>query len=105
VAVVYTMSTSNKAPLHRVSTVNLNVPTVHINGTGKRELLEQLSRAAHALREADAALAQATPHDRDYYVQGPSEGPQARREHADRRARIQEVITELEVIAAEIFRQ
>jgi len=46
------------------------MPTIHINGTSAKELLEQLRNASVAVREARGALQQAAPHGRDYYPQG-----------------------------------
>jgi hypothetical protein len=46
------------------------IPTVHLNGTSKDELLDQIVKAAHAIREAQRWLGAAGPNGRDYYVQG-----------------------------------
>jgi hypothetical protein len=56
------------------------IPTVHLNGTGKKSLLEELEAADTAIREAIDKLRQVTVHGRDYYPQGPHAYPQARRE-------------------------
>ena len=47
----------------------LSVPTVHLNGTSKESLLEDLSEAWHALNGAMNAMRKACPNARDYYVQ------------------------------------
>ena len=47
---------------------NITIPMVHLNGTSKKELLEQLENAYRAVVDAGRVLARATPHDRDYYV-------------------------------------
>jgi len=62
------------------SPISLTVPTVHLNGTSREELLRQLQDAWQAVFQARDALAKASPNARDYYPQG---------EHAypDRRAR------------------
>lgn len=44
-------------------------PTVHLNGTSREELMRQLIEAADALRVAQKKLAEASPNNRDYYVQ------------------------------------
>ena len=49
---------------------DIKKPTVHMNGSGKKRLVEQYSNAMHALNSALAALNEAYPHGRDYYVQG-----------------------------------
>lgn len=41
-------------------------PTVHLNGTSKRELASQLETAANSLRAAIQALEEASPNGRDY---------------------------------------
>lgn len=48
--------------------MSLFVPTVHLNGTSKNELLEQILGAYNALGKALDAMAKAAPHMRDYYV-------------------------------------
>jgi hypothetical protein len=49
----------------------LEIPTVHLNGTSRDELISQLRGAMEAVHAAEKALAQAGPHARDYYVVGP----------------------------------
>jgi hypothetical protein len=46
-------------------------PTVHLNGTAREELFEQYLSAGHALQDALAAMAKASPNGRDYYPSGP----------------------------------
>jgi len=60
------------------------LPSVHLNGSGRIPLFEQHHKAYMAIQEAIVAMREATPHDRDYYVQGPDVGPQSRREHLAR---------------------
>lgn len=48
----------------------MRVPTVHLNGTSKGELLDQAHRAARAVANAITAVMQAAPNGRDFYVQG-----------------------------------
>lgn len=73
----------------------LTVPTVHLNGTGQKGLLEQLETAISAVDAATDAVAQAAPHGRDYYVQGPDAYSKARAEHDARLAKLQNVSYEL----------
>jgi hypothetical protein len=49
---------------------SISKPTVHMNGSGKKQLVEQYTKAVEALNDAIAALNEAYPHGRDYYVQG-----------------------------------
>jgi hypothetical protein len=44
-------------------------PTVHLNGTGGVSLIEQRRATLKALRAAREALAEMSPHGRDYYTQ------------------------------------
>ena len=60
------------------------LPTVHLNGTSLEDLLAQAREAQEAMRAAVAAVAAAMPHGRDYYLQGPDAGAQARAEHERR---------------------
>ena len=45
------------------------IPTIHLNGTPKKMLLEQWEEAYNALLNAQRRLAEAAPHGRDYYPQ------------------------------------
>lgn len=71
------------------------IPTVHSNGTGKKNLLEEVEAAHTKLVEAMSALRQMTVHGRDYYVQGPHAYGQARTEMDARLAALQQVEDDL----------
>lgn len=43
------------------------LPLIHMNGTSKRELLDQLRDVYHAVQEASQKLREAAPNQRDYY--------------------------------------
>jgi hypothetical protein len=77
---------------------NLTLPSVHLNGTGRVGLMEQYHKAYMALHEAVVALREATPHNRDYYVQSDEAGPQARKEHQARLAAVEDVMEEIQTI-------
>jgi hypothetical protein len=47
----------------------LAFPTVHLNGTSRSVLLEQIKNATQALDAALNAMQRAAPHGRDYYPQ------------------------------------
>lgn len=84
----------------------LAIPTVHLNGTSKHELLSQLLKARRALTEATVIMQQAMPHGRDYYVQADKEAlTDACRQHNCRVAKVCEVIDDLTQIAEAIHRQ
>lgn len=82
----------------------LAIPTVHLNGTSRTELLNQLIDAARALKKGQEALAQAAPNGRDYYrIDDPRIFTMAQKQHAERLAKVGEVINELEAIAVQIM--
>lgn len=83
----------------------LATPTVHINGTSANSLQEQYVAAITAVRVALQALADATPHPRDYYVQDPDGFQQARTEHLDRLKRLMAVEDELSMLLQAVYTQ
>lgn len=82
--------------------MSLAIPTIHLNGTSRDELLKQQIEAIRAIRLATLALAAAAPNARDYYVQGNAAADIAREQHTARVAKLWEVIKELETIAESI---
>ena len=73
----------------------MKIPTLHLNGSSKESLREQLMDAYTGVRKAIDAVCAAAPHGRDYYVQGPDAYPQARRDHESRLARLKSVQDEI----------
>ena len=71
------------------------IPTVHLNGTSKDELLRQVHNAARAVDAVRIALADATPNGRDFYPQGPSALVKALDEHRARQQRMTDTYDEL----------
>ena len=51
------------------TTTNLTVPSVHLNGTGRKTLQEDYFRAYRALDEAIEAFYKIEFNARDYYIQ------------------------------------
>ena len=49
--------------------VNYPLPTVHLNGTGKKMLLEGNTRIIQAVNDLKEAINDCEFHGRDYYVQ------------------------------------
>jgi len=82
-----------------MATEELAVPTIHLNGTSKHALLEQLCEAINAIHEAGKKLAAAYPNGRDFYLQGPNAIVVALRQHDARMQKLKDVATELETIA------
>ena len=82
--------------------IALAIPMVHLNGTSRQELEEQLAAASVALNNALSALIRATPHGRDYYPQGADILKLAFDQHKERMLKIQSVISELETIYSQL---
>ena len=85
-----------------MSDKKISIPTVHMNGTSDDALLGQAIKAYYALEDAEQALYDMTPNDRDYYQQGDGAGDEARRQHLLRLEAIRNIRNELEVIAGGI---
>lgn len=75
------------------------IPTIHLNGTSRDELLRGYVNALDALREAEIAVAQTIPHGRDFHVQGDMALERAHREHIDRMRKLRGVFSDLSAIA------
>lgn len=46
------------------------LPTLHLNGTGAKTLLDEYTALAEAIENATTALEQCTCNERDFYLQG-----------------------------------
>ncbi len=71
-------------------------PTIHLNGTSKRELYLAYYAAHNAVQDAINSLATTAPHGRDYYPQGDKVIYDAAKEHAKRMVALHDILTELE---------
>ena len=71
-------------------------PTIHLNGTSKSELLENLIEAGAACQHAIKKVAETAPNGRDYYTQDRNAFKQANIEHHSRLDRLKAVLAELE---------
>lgn len=80
----------------------LAVPTIHLNGSSRDDLLEGYSKAITALEAAGRKLAAAYPNGRDYYVQSGDAIGVAMRQHEARMNKLREIVVELEEIAQAI---
>lgn len=74
------------------------IPTIHLNGTSREDLIGRLRAAGEALLGARHALESLAPHGRDYYPQGKGAIQQAMTEHYERLRRIDDVYEEIMVI-------
>lgn len=80
----------------------MRVPTIHLNGTSKERLLDQLTDAGLALSRALDELSEATPNGRDYYPQGATAFAEAMGEHKARVYKLREVYNELSALTEAI---
>lgn len=78
------------------------LPSVHLNGTGRKTLSEGYFNAYSKLQEADRAFREIEFNARDYYVQGPGAWPQARTERDAMHAKFEELRVYLETHLAHL---
>jgi len=83
----------------------LAMPTVHLNGTGKAELLNGYRQAMAAVRLAINTVQSTAPHGRDYYVQKDNPIQAAITEHSERLQVLEHVFNELETLAVHVMEQ
>ena len=76
----------------------MRIPTVHLNGTDRKSLLEQNHQAARAVADAMEALGAAAPNARDYYIQGAGAFGEVAKEHRARVRKLTDVLSELNEI-------
>jgi hypothetical protein len=74
------------------------IPTIHLNGTSREELIRQLRWLARRYWRPAVRWRTTAPHGRDYYPQGKGAIQQAQTEHYERLRRIDDVYEELMVI-------
>lgn len=74
------------------------IPTVHMNGTDGRDLLEQQQAVLDALRAVPFAMFAATPNGRDYYPQGEDALHEARMAFNKHFKTIQDMITDFDYV-------
>ena len=87
----FTLTTPPRTPMTK--------PTIHMNGTSAKDLLEQYRTAMEALSAAGDALAKCGPNGRDYYPQGPDAIGTAMDEHRSRRLRLEAIYDEITELA------
>lgn len=69
----------------------MRLPTIHLNGTARDALLNDVATAEQAVRVAIRALIDAAPNGRDYYPQGPEAFLEAVQAHAALKVKLEEV--------------
>jgi len=72
------------------------LPTIHLGGTKKDALVEQLCEVSSKLREALKAFDEASPNARDYHPQGPNVVYHAQREMSALSGQVRWVLEEIE---------
>lgn len=80
----------------------LQIPTIHLNGTARSDLLNGYLQARAALVFARRTLCDTAPNGRDYYPQGDGAIGRALTQHAARLKAIDAIIDEIEEIATKI---
>ncbi len=83
----------------------MRIPTIHLNGTRRDSLIDELGLVAEAIDTAYQAMKRTAPNGRDYYPQGNTALDEAMTEHQSRLRRLDEIKGEIEFIAIEIDRQ
>ncbi len=83
----------------------LATPTIHLNGTSKEFLLEAISNARLALRDALESVGHTAPNGRDFYPQGVNALHRAEVEYRARTHALLKVHDELGEIALAIDAQ
>lgn len=80
------------------------LPVIHLNGSGKRNLVLGFELAAEKLHDAGRAIQLTAPHMRDFYVlpDGQAKFDAAQKEHIERLEKIVAVMQEMEAIAIAI---
>jgi hypothetical protein len=76
----------------------MTLPTIHLNGTHPRDLLEDQMAVTNALRAAIESMQRACPNGRDYYPQSSTAFQAAMDEHRDRILKLTNVLREVEAI-------
>jgi hypothetical protein len=78
------------------------LPTIHMNGTSKNDLLEGWLKMSHALNAAITAMVEEGPNGRDYYTQGDGVFYKAQDEQRERIKKIAAVKEEIDTIVEHI---
>lgn len=83
----------------------MTCPRIHLNGTSRKELLDQYEQAYRALDAAFAMLRDAFPHARDYYVISETAYSVARYEHEQRMQALSRIKADMLVIYQAVEQQ
>ena len=83
----------------------LQAPLVHLNGSGKDHLIDNLCGASQALNGAYEVLRRVCPNGRDYYPLGSAAMARAEQEHRSRLERLDQIKAEIDAMAEAIADQ
>lgn len=83
----------------------LQAPLVHLNGSGKNRLIDDLCEVSQALNEAYRVMRGMHPNGRDYYPLGAVAMGKAEAEHRSRQERLDAIKAEIDAIAEAIADQ
>lgn len=78
--------------------MKVQCPLVHLNGTSKEDLLDQVRNASIIARELKSALSTMYPNMRDYYPLGEEAYTRAKAQLLRQMTSVNEVITELSLV-------
>ena len=84
---------------------DITIPTIHLNGSSKQTLMDDLLAAHKAIEVAIDKMRACAPNGRDYYIKGEGVIMKAQDEHWERCRKLQEVCDELMEIAVGIDQQ
>lgn len=85
----------------------MEIPLIHMNGSGLEHLREQWAAAADAIRQAQEMVGRAAPHMRDFYPypDGQERFERARNEHHARFMALQTVLDEYKHLYRQALKQ
>jgi len=83
----------------------MQLPLIHLNGTSKDSLVEDLCNASQALNDAYDALKRTAPNGRDYYPLGAIAFEKAIAEHNERLRSLDAIKAEIDALTTGIYDQ
>ena len=78
-------------------------PTIHSNGTGAADLLEQVENVYRLAGDLAEALGKACPNERDYYPQGDNAVHTAIAEHSARMVAVEKIRDDMLALADNVY--
>ncbi len=80
----------------------MTIPTISLNGSTKESLMKAVCEAQCKVHEAMLALAECSPHPRDYQLSKDGDYGRAKEEYIARHRKLNDVYVELEQLAIKI---